>query len=665
MIPGTGELLTEAGSSVSLVKLTLRSLSLSILDQVLGKMILSLLATATTFAALIASSSADPNDWVNLEYVFDSSARSNRATSDARQSISDGAQQTAKGGPWTVTNTQGMLPPNGNPHDYLSWAPYHWPDCNWCNAKQAREEYLRNGGTTAADIPLDSQSNLTTCGSDPAPRRLRMNRMRRSAFSVDDIVGRNTPMINAVNETLARSLSPNLVQSMNATPTISLINYDKRGVAKCTPSPTTHMAPSATWTTCPYAVRDGKVNPDVLTLTGSKSMVHMSQSVLYNAISYVIQGGQSFSQQASSFLDTFFLEPATSINPNVNFGQLVRGPGPKGRIGTFTGILDLRGMVKVVNAIAMLMYAKSPHWTDQKHAAMRNWMGQYRSWLETSSLGKEVASKPNNHASFYISQLAVTNIYVGDLQRAQGVLQKYFNSTFSDQIAISGEQPFEAVRTRPFHYRCFNLEAMITNAKLGDELGMNFWKAKSKYGATIQTAVDYAMAQNPKDEDVTELAPHVAAVAAAYGDPSGKYAAFLRRIVPDYQGQPFWYYDQAQALPNSPGARLRSHSAAHRDQSVLWDVFGLPELGRPDVSPPDAASNTTNTGSATAPNASSPITGDAGSSNPSAGDSSGGSPVSFQCPAVFDLGEDVEIDDGVFVTCDQLRPFYELPPVGA
>ncbi|EPQ60850.1 chondroitin AC/alginate lyase [Gloeophyllum trabeum ATCC 11539] len=400
-----------------------------------------------------------------------------------------------------------MLPPNGNPHDYLSWAPYHWPDCNWCNAKQAREEYLRNA-----------------------------------------------------------------------------------------------------WTTCPYAVRDGKVNPDVLTLTGSKSMVHMSQSVLYNAISYVIQGGQSFSQQASSFLDTFFLEPATSINPNVNFGQLVRGPGPKGRIGTFTGILDLRGMVKVVNAIAMLMYAKSPHWTDQKHAAMRNWMGQYRSWLETSSLGKEVASKPNNHASFYISQLAVTNIYVGDLQRAQGVLQKYFNSTFSDQIAISGEQPFEAVRTRPFHYRCFNLEAMITNAKLGDELGMNFWKAKSKYGATIQTAVDYAMAQNPKDEDVTELAPHVAAVAAAYGDPSGKYAAFLRRIVPDYQGQPFWYYDQAQALPNSPGAR---------------------------------------------------------SSNPSAGDSSGGSPVSFQCPAVFDLGEDVEIDDGVFVTCDQLRPFYELPPVGA
>jgi len=32
-----------------------------------------------------------------------------------------------------------------------------------------------------------------------------------------------------------------------------------------------------------------------------------------------------------------------------------------------------------------------------------------------------------------------------------------------DQLAGSGEQPFEAVRTRPFHYRCFNIEALIVS----------------------------------------------------------------------------------------------------------------------------------------------------------------------------------------------------------
>ena len=54
-------------------------------------------------------------------------------------------------------------------------------------------------------------------------------------------------------------------------------------------------------------------------------------------------------------------------------------------------------------------------------------------------------------------------MYVGDVQGARATLQGYFSNQYQDQVASSGEQPFEAVRTRPFHYRCFNLEAMIVS----------------------------------------------------------------------------------------------------------------------------------------------------------------------------------------------------------
>ena len=57
-------------------------------------------------------------------------------------------------------------------------------------------------------------------------------------------------------------------------------------------------------------------------------------------------------------------------------------------------------------------------------------------------------------------------MYLGDTQGAQTALQNYFTNQFKDQIAQSGEQPFEAVRTRPYHYRCFNLEAMIVSVQL-------------------------------------------------------------------------------------------------------------------------------------------------------------------------------------------------------
>ena len=81
------------------------------------------------------------------------------------------------------------------------------------------------------------------------------------------------------------------------------------------------------------------------------------------------------------------------MTPNMNFGQMVRGPGKDHQLGTFTGVLDLRGIVKVVNAIQLLKAANSPDWTSARDQAMVTWVKSYISWLETSDLGKQVASK--------------------------------------------------------------------------------------------------------------------------------------------------------------------------------------------------------------------------------------------------------------------------------
>ena len=102
---------------------------------------------------------------------------------------------------------------------------------------------------------------------------------------------------------------------------------------------------------------------------------------------------------------------------------------------------------------------------------------------------------------------------------------------------------------------CKWLSCLQTNAKIGDQLGLNLWEVKSRYGATIQTALDYTMSLDPKTEDVLEVLPHVASVAAAYGDPKGKYAAFMGKIMSDYQSKSFWLYDQTGALPSSPAAQ--------------------------------------------------------------------------------------------------------------
>ena len=37
----------------------------------------------------------------------------------------------------------------------------------------------------------------------------------------------------------------------------------------------------------------------------------------------------------------------------------------------------------------------------------------------------------------------------------------------------------------------------------------------------------------------------------------------------------------------------------------------------------------------------------------------------FECPQVFETAKEVELEDGLFVTCDELKPYYDrdLPPV--
>ena len=183
--------------------------------------------------------------------------------------------------------------------------------------------------------------------------------------------------------------------------------------SKCTPSPTTSMAPSASkcirllifstaliglsaWTSCPYKNKDGQPNPDTRNSAGPVGMNDMSQAVLYNALSYAITGTPSYSQKAASFVEAFFIAKATAMTPNINYGQIIRGIGPEHQKGTFTGVLDMRGIVKIVNAILALKVAKSPDWDENKDMAMKDWMRQYVQWMETS----EIAKKTSNSAKF-------------------------------------------------------------------------------------------------------------------------------------------------------------------------------------------------------------------------------------------------------------------------
>ncbi|ODN80579.1 hypothetical protein L202_02771 [Cryptococcus amylolentus CBS 6039] len=102
------------------------------------------------------------------------------------------------------------------------------------------------------------------------------------------------------------------------------------------------------------------------------------------------------------------------------------------------------------------------------------------------------------------------------------------------------------MRTRPYHYRAYNLLALVTNAEIGDFVGLepSGWERKTNVGTGLREALEYAMQQDPETTEEynqrKQLAPSIAAAIRKFGDPDGKYADFLYTIDPYYINQP-WY----------------------------------------------------------------------------------------------------------------------------
>lgn len=80
----------------------------------------------------------------------------------------------------------------------------------------------------------------------------------------------------------------------------------------------------------------------------------------------------------------------------MNNDQVVRGPGTKGTQGTFTGIIDTRGVIKVVNAALLMRSSAYREWTPDLDGQLVDWLTAYGKWLGTSPSGKMACTRPKH-----------------------------------------------------------------------------------------------------------------------------------------------------------------------------------------------------------------------------------------------------------------------------
>lgn len=146
------------------------------------------------------------------------------------------------------------------------------------------------------------------------------------------------------------------------------------------------------WTTCPYKVRDGKANPDVRSISNIDSLNKVTQATISNALAYVLTNDEESASRSVEVISNWFLQSSTAMNPNINYGQVIRGPGKQP--GGYTGIVDFRNLVNVANAIVLMRATKTPQWTASLNSAMVSWAKTYLDWLQKSDLGQRAIASP-------------------------------------------------------------------------------------------------------------------------------------------------------------------------------------------------------------------------------------------------------------------------------
>jgi hypothetical protein len=235
----------------------------------------------------------------------------------------------------------------------------------------------------------------------------------------------------------------------------------------------------------PWVRRDGEVNPARGTAAFDRMTIErMADDVDALAKAFRLTGDRRFADRAAVLLRAWFLDPATAMNPNMNFAQAVPGRFD----GRAEGVLDGNAFQRVVDAIGLIAPVKALSATEQQK--LEGWFSRYVDWMLTSANGRDERAAANNHGLWYDSQLLHYALFARRLDVARQVVEG-FPKRLAAQMEPDGSLPRELARTRSFHYSLYALEPAYNVATLARCLGTDLWDWRDGQGRSLQRATDF------------------------------------------------------------------------------------------------------------------------------------------------------------------------------
>ena len=234
----------------------------------------------------------------------------------------------------------------------------------------------------------------------------------------------------------------------------------------------------------PYIRKDGHTNKEMVGKGDAANFSATVRAVRILTEGFIATNEPKYADNATRRINKWFVNPATRMNPNLEYGQAIMGR----TTGRGAGLISMRGLIDITSAVKDLR--KKKVWVEADDKPLREWFSAYLKWLESSEIGLAEKQAKNNHGSWYAAQAMAIELYLGQKQQAKNRAQE-LRERIAWQIEPDGRQPLETSREDGFSYSVFNLEALAVAANLAEPLGVNLWKFKTPDGRCLQVAFEY------------------------------------------------------------------------------------------------------------------------------------------------------------------------------
>lgn len=237
----------------------------------------------------------------------------------------------------------------------------------------------------------------------------------------------------------------------------------------------------------PYIRKDGQINPERFAINDAEFYKSLCHDVCLLGLAWYYTADEKYAAHAARLLRTWYIDTATLMNPNLNYGQSIPGI-TKGR---GIGLIDTRAVSKLIDGIQLITDAKS--FPKKDYAAIQEWHRKFLHWMRTDPIGTDEADEANNHGTWYDVQTISIALFTQQPALAKEIITTQTKPRVESQLKEDGSQPHELARTLSWSYSSMNLEGFFELALLAENVQVDLWDYTTANNRSIKKAFSFML----------------------------------------------------------------------------------------------------------------------------------------------------------------------------